>query len=1167
MVALTEQQALAATNRGGNLLVSAAAGSGKTKVLVERLMLYLLDRDDPANIDDFLIITYTRAAAAELRSKIADELNERIVENPENRHLRKQLQRLYLAKISTVHSFCGDLLKEQAYRLDIPADFRIAEEEEGQILRQQVLERVLEEAYNSDVLDEDFQAFIDSQEMGRGDDNLAKIVLDLYDSAICHKEPLDWLQQCLNELDVSQKTDCLQTIWGKYLFDDLQEHLVLQHDAMEKCVERARIVSGADKPIAVFENDIIWLKKLISCKTWDDVVGAKEHTFDRLTFSKSFGDATLQDQMKAIRSACKTGVAGRLERFSQSSEELLGQLVAVLPAARGLIRLVEAFMDAFAKRKRQLRLMDYSDLEHKALDLLIGKSHTAPTLLANELSTRFREIMVDEFQDSNEVQDGIFQSLTCQKHNCFMVGDVKQSIYQFRLADPEIFLDKFLEFPDAENAEKGEGRKVLLSMNFRSATGVIEAVNHICNLCMSARVGGVAYTEREWLYAGRKTQDCGEPEVSFYGIDVYEDTYREEAAFVANKIQELTNGSHYISDKDGKRPIKLDDIAIILRSPGSVGMEFISALQACGIPAYIGKGANLLMSEEIAALRSLLQTISNPQLDIPLVAVLTSRVFSFSASELAQIRSGNKSTSMFNSLCASVLPKAVAFVEKLNHLRQYARLHLLSELILEIFRVCGFDNIFAADKFGQERTENLQTFCKLLASYEATGHRTLDQLLEYLNSLEQKGISASESAKPSGSVEILSVHKSKGLEYPVVFLSGLSRNFNMTDAYEQLLRHKHLGLGLSFANKKKRIRFPTLAKKAISKRILSDNLSQEMLVLYVAMTRARDRLIMTYAVSNLGKQISETVNRMGLSNPLLLTTSANCPGDWVLYAALHRSEAGELFKLGGYPECRQVNQLPWHVEVVDGKALTISECRQEAPTSIMPNDAVSKISKSLSFSYVNRSATRIPAKLTATELKGRHLDDEVAQNTDYTVSRKNYWRKPTDPIKLGTAYGTALHSVMQFIRYDACGCLEGVQRELERLVSEQFISREQVDAVDATSIVRFFETGIGQKALSADILREFKFTILQDADVYYEDAPQDKVLLQGIVDLAILEEDGITVVDFKTDRVTADSQAMVAEGYFPQVRAYSKALEEIYDRPVKQALLYFFRSGQFIEVK
>ena len=1166
-MALTEQQAQAATNRGGNLLVSAAAGSGKTKVLVERLMLYLTDRESPANIDDFLIITYTRAAAAELRSKIADELNERIAANPGSKHLRNQLQRLYLAKISTVHSFCGDLLKEQAYRLDIPGDFRIAEEEEGQILRQQVLDRVLEEVYSADVLEEDFQAFIDSQEMGRGDDNLAKIILDLYDSAVCHKEPGVWLEKCLKELDVAGKEDCLETVWGKYLFEDLQTHLSLQHDAMTRCVERARGVSASEKPIAVFENDIAWLTRLMDCKTWDEVVSQKKHIFDRLTFTKGFWDAALQEQMKAIRSAFKSGVTGRLERFNQPSSELLAQLTAVLPAARGLIQLVETFMDAFARKKRQLRIMDYSDLEHRALDLLAGKSHSAPTALANELSGRFREIMVDEFQDSNEVQDGIFQSLTCQKHNCFMVGDVKQSIYQFRLADPEIFLDKFLSFPDANNAADGEGRKVLLSKNFRSSEGVIEAVNHICSLCMSESVGGIDYTERERLYAGRITEECGEPEVSFYGIDVAEDTYREEAAFVAKKILELTDGTHFITDKEGKRPITRDDIAIILRSPGSVGMEFVSALVSCGIPAYIGKSANLLLSEEVATLRSFLQTISNPQLDIPLVAVLTSRVFRFSAADLAEIRAGNRNVSIFQSLCVSTLPKAVEFIEKLNYLRQYSRIHLLSELILEIFRICSFDSIFAADQFGPERMENLQTFCKLLSSYESTAHRTLDQLLEYLDALEEKGISASAGAKPSGAVEILSVHKSKGLEYPVVFLSGLSRNFNTTDAYEQLLRHKHLGLGLSYVNREKRIRFPTIAKKAISKKILSDNLSQEMLVLYVAMTRARDRLIMTYAVSNLQKQISETVNRIDLSDPLLLTTSATCLGDWVLYAALHRSESGELFRLGGYPECRRVSKIPWHIEVIDGASIYLEKAGRDEKIDKLPADAVSKISQSLSYVYPHRAATKVPSKLTATELKGRFLDEEVAQNAGSPDQKTIYWRKPDDTSARGTAYGTALHAVMQFVRYDACQSLESIWGELNRLVEEQFISGEQAQVVDVESILRFFQTEIGQRAMFGNVLREFKFTVLQDASAYFPYTTNDEVLLQGVVDLAILDGDGIIVVDFKTDRVTEDTLTTVAQGYFPQVRAYSQALEQIYNCPVKQSLLYFFRTGQFVEVK
>lgn len=1164
---LTKQQEQAATNRGGNLLVSAAAGSGKTKVLVERLMLYLTDANDPANIDDFLIITYTRAAAAELRSKIADELNERIAATPGNRHLRNQLQRLYLAKISTVHSFCADILKEQAYLLDIPGDFRIAEEDEAQLLCQQVLERILEEAYNAENLDEDFQAFIDSQEMGRADDNLAKIILDLYDSAICHKEPMTWLQKCLAEMDTADMTDALDTVWGRYLYEDLQTHISMHCAAMQKCVDLARTVTASDKPVAVFEKDIVWLNELIACRSWDEIVLHKEHAFDRLTFTKNFGDPTLQEQMKAIRSACKAEIGSRLERFAQTSAEVLQQLTTVLPAARGLIHLVESFMAAFAAKKKQLHLMDYSDLEHKTLGLLMGKSHSTPTILARELSTRFREIMVDEFQDSNEVQDGIFQSLTYQKHNCFMVGDVKQSIYQFRLADPEIFLAKFLAFPDADVASAGEGRKVLLSKNFRSSEGVIEAVNHICSICMSEEVGGLAYTEHERLYAGRQTEPCGEPEVAFYGINVAEDTYQEEAAFVANKILELTDGSHFISDNTGKRPITLDDIAIILRSPGSVGAEFAAALQANGIPYYLGKGANLLLAEEVMVLRSLLQTISNPQLDIPLVAVLTSRVFRFTATDLAEIRSGHRAVSVYDSLRASALPKAASFTETIRHLRQYSRLHTLFELVLEIFRVCSFDSIFAADQAGMERMENLQAFCKILSTYEATGHRTLDQFLDYLEAMEAKGISSAGNAKPSGTVEILSVHKSKGLEYPVVFLSGLSRNFNTTDAYEQLLHHKHLGLGLSFVNREKRIRIPTIAKKAISKRILSDNLSQEMLVLYVAMTRARDRLIMTYAVPNLAKQIAETVGRMDLSDPLLLTTSATCPGDWVLYAALHRSESGALFKAGGYPECRAVSEVPWLIEVVDGATFCTTENRLETFVENLPEASISRISKSFSYTYPYREATKVPAKLTATELKGRRVDEEVAQNTRSTGKKTGRLRRHTDITDRGTLYGTALHAAMQFVRYEACQTTSGVFTELERLVSDNFISKEQADAVDAESIARFCVSDVGKMAASGNVIREFKFTVLVDASEYFPGVTEDSVLLQGVVDLAIIEEDGITIVDFKTDRVTDDTLDGVATGYFHQVRAYSQALERIYQKPVKKSLLYFFRLNAFVEVE
>ena len=533
---LTLQQKMAVENRGGNLLVSAAAGSGKTKVLVDRLMSYLTDPVDPANMDDFLIITYTKAAAAELRSKISDNLTTYIADQPENKHMQQQIQRLHLAKISTVHAFCSDILREYAYRLDISADFRIAEENECQELMFQVLQQVLENAYTNKLEDEAFRCFVDTQGLGRDDRQVPEIILQIYSSALCHLDPNSWLDWCLDSSNVAGKTDACETVWGEYLIKDLKSYLSLQITALENCVNKANDVPGLEKPVSLLSATIQNLRSLASCGTWDAVVNHPPIDYGTLTFKKDHKGTQLAEQMKAVRNACKEGLSKKLRYFSNDSVTVLAHLETAALAARGLVDLVKEFHFEYSKLKRIRRVLDFSDIEQKMLDLLLGKNRTGFTAAVEEIGSRFREIMVDEYQDSNQVQDAIFSALTHKRRNCFMVGDVKQSIYQFRLADPSIFLRKYDSYLPAEQAEAGDGRKILLSSNFRSSGGVISAVNDVFTACMSRNVGGLYYGEAEMLREGIPHIALPEPEVSLYAIDVREDTYQEEAAFVAKKI-------------------------------------------------------------------------------------------------------------------------------------------------------------------------------------------------------------------------------------------------------------------------------------------------------------------------------------------------------------------------------------------------------------------------------------------------------------------------------------------------------------------------------------------------------------------------------------------------------------------------------------------------------
>jgi len=1164
---LTPQQKQAVENRGGKLLVSAAAGSGKTKVLVDRLLSYLNDPSDPANLDDFLIITYTKAAASELRGKIAAKLTEAIAAQPENRHLQRQMQRLFLTKISTVHGFCGDILREYAYRLDLAADFRVADENECREIRETVLAELLDRVYESASGDGDFRAFVDSQGLGRTDSLVSEIILKVYDSARCHLDPQRWLRDCLEASNVEDLTDASETVWGRYLMDDLFSYLDQQLNVMGRCAQLAEAAEGMEKPAAVLRDTVYQLEHLRSAEDWNQVVQRKNIDFGRLTFPRKNVDTALTEQIKACRSACKKGLEKYLRSFADPSAQVLEDLSQSGAAARGLVSLVRGFDEAYSKAKRSRRVLDFSDLEHKMLDLLLGTKRSGRTAAADEIGSRFREIMVDEYQDSNGVQDAIFEALTAKRHNCFLVGDVKQSIYQFRLADPGIFLKKYRDYCPVEEAQPGEGRKVLLSANFRSGPEVIEAVNDVFSDCMSETVGGLVYGEAEMLREGIPHNLLPEPAVELYGIEIRESTYEEEPAFVAQRIGQLLDGTHMIRDGDKFRPIGADDIVILLRSPGSVGGYYQKALENRGIRCTSGGGTDLLQTEEIGTLRSILQVIANPRQDIPLLSALASPVFGFTADDLAAFRSRQKQGSIYDALLADDSPKTREFLNHLEILRREARMNPIAQLIEKIFLLTRMDSIYAAMEGGDVKKANLQTFYGLAAEYEAASRRELSQFLEYLEMMAEKGImSAGESV--SGAVTVMSIHKSKGLEFPVVFLCGLGREFNRESLRAQVLCDQKLGLGLSVADTKNRIRYPAISKRAIAAKTASESLSEEMRVLYVAMTRARDRLVMTYASRNLQKDLQETALRMDMDGGRLLTRDVVCPGEWVLQSALRRMEAGQLHQLGDRPAQLRSSACPWKIQVAQAPEQEAARL-EERETVQLPDGTEELLKAGLSFRYPFLEATKAPSKQTATQQKGRRKDQEAAEEAQLPREIHRSWRKPAfaDGGSQGKAYGSATHAVMQYLDFAACGDADGVRAQVEQLVTRRLITQEQAEMVNCSAVAAFFGTELGLKLRSGiPHIREFKFSILDEGRHYGDALEGEQVLLQGVVDCAILEEDGITVIDFKTDAVTEQTLPQLTARYGPQLKTYAHALERIYRKQVTKSCLYFFRLNRFVEI-
>ena len=1168
-IKLTAAQQAVVDNEGGALLVSAAAGSGKTKVLVDRLLRKVLDPVRPRNIDDFLVITYTKAAAAELRLKIAQALSQRLALEPENRHLQRQLHRIYLAEISTVHAFCGNLLRTYAHRLDLPADFRVAEEAESRAILARVLDRALEDAYTA--ADPDFLAMADVFGYGRDDRRLPEAVTMVLGELRCRPDPAAWQAEMAEILDLSRYADAAETPWGAYLLDEFRAFLRRQQEKLADALREMEAYPKVRKGLGpVFEENLRQLAELAAFETWDQLIEKKISSFGRAGTIRQPEDPAVKDRLAKVRTAAWSELKAWQDRFFAPSREMLADLAETTPALQTLLTFTVQVEQAYAAEKRRRRVLDFSDLEHQAIRLLTDRYTHQPTAVAREVSARFDEILVDEYQDSNAVQEAIFEAISRAGRNRFMVGDVKQSIYRFRLADPTLFLEKYETYPDAAQAEGGEPRKILLSENFRSRPEILAACNQVFSLVMRKAVGDLDYTEREALRPGRSFPALAQPVELHCLTDSGEeapDKVRAEARYVARRLREMLDRGEPVSDGDGLRPMKPGDAAILMRSLSGTAQIYLEELSRQGIPAVCDRGGSLLDTPEVQLLVSLLQVLDDPHQDVPLAAVLLSPLFGVSPDQLAQPRTRDRTSDLYDAICRE--PEAFApFLETLSALREDAKWMNLRELLESVFRRTGMLHVFAAMADGLSRTRNLRAFARFAASFETSGAKALPQLLWHLRDLQASGGQLPRPKDAAGdAVTLMTVHASKGLEFPVVFLCDLSRKFNLQDLREAILADSDLGLGCNRVDNERMIRYPTLAKTAIARKKTKEAVSEELRVLYVAMTRAQDRLVMTYYSRYLDRELKNLCSQLTLPLSDELCAAAASPGYWVLLAALTRTEAGALFARSGPSPVSRVWPDTWRIEAVDladsDAATGTGSLRDLTPPQ--PDPASLAL---LDYVYPHAAAAAIPAKLTATQLKGRVPDEEAAAGAVQPLPPSAFRRPSFLPRAMTAAErGVATHLFMQFARYEACTTAEAIEAERNRLLREEFLTAGQADAVRADQVLAFFTSALGQWLLGQkEVRREFKFSLLTDAARLGWDVPGEQVMLQGVVDCFAVEPDGLTILDFKTDRVDAASVAARAAHYAPQLNAYAEALGRIYRLPVKRKILYFFAISQAVEL-
>ncbi|HJB80356.1 helicase-exonuclease AddAB subunit AddA [uncultured Flavonifractor sp.] len=1181
---LTEEQQAAVDNRGGGLLVSAAAGSGKTRVLVERLLARV---EEGADVDRFLVITYTKAAAAELRGRIVEEISDRLALRPTDGHLRRQATLVYKAGISTIHAFCAQLLRECGHLLDLDPDFRLCDEGEAGILMLRALNDVLDKRYEA--MDSDFAQLVDTMSAGRDDARLVQIVLDIRGRVQAHPNPAAWLAQQERAFALEGVTDPVQTPWGELLLTDAAGQASYWRRRMEEardlCERDANLLANYGDSVAQTAQALQQFEEA-AAQGWDAARNLLPIPFPTVGRKKMVDDPAAVERVKAIRTACKKRLEKLEDWFADSGEDLLADLRTVYPAMRGLFALVRDFEEAYAAEKARRGLVDFSDLEHMAVRLLVGEDGQ-PSELARQWSTRYDEIMVDEYQDTNEVQNAIFSALSRDGTNLFMVGDVKQSIYRFRLADPTIFLGKYRSFKPYSEAREGEERRVILSRNFRSRPEVLEGCNDLFRAVMSVPFGEMEYADDQALYPGASYEPdpayCVELDALDGDIDGEEGAEKVsrdllEARFAARRIRELLDEGFPVSDGEGgTRPVRPSDMVILLRSPNTVLRHYARALAERDILWEAEGGGDFFGSTEISVALSLLQIVDNPRQDVPLISVLRSPVYGFSADRLAEIRAASPDTDFYAALEADDGEDSRAFLAELDDLRFGSGDMSSHQLLWHIYDRTNLLGIFGAMEEGEARQGNLLALAELARQFEGSGHKGLFRFLTYLTRLRENGntLTPPTPGRTGGGVRIMSIHKSKGLEFPVVLLCGLARRLNREDMSRPILFHPKLGVGPKGLDVERGIEYPTLARMAVARQLEREMMAEELRLLYVAMTRAKEKLILSVALTGGGKDMEKLAGDSGYPVDPQVLLACQSVGQWVLLHALCRPEAGALRRAAGQevaiPEAPLGPQ--WDIRFVDGTALTQAPPRRwMAPErEIEENEDWTDLTGLLRWTYPHGAEVAIPSKLTATQLKGRALDEEAAEEAPRPSRPLSFGRPRFAAEELGLTAaqrGTALHQVLQYIDFERSETVEGVRAEISRLVEQQYITPQQGEAVDPAPIAAFFQSDLGQDLLSSvSLRREFKFSILEPAHRYYPQAGEgEQVLFQGVVDCYYETLEGITVVDFKTDRVTKATLAHRAEHYRPQLEAYSRALEEITGKRVIRRVLWFFALGRSVDL-
>ncbi len=1257
----TKEQLDAIQARNCNLLVAAAAGAGKTAVLVERIIKKITEGNKPVDIDKLLIVTFTNAAAAEMRERIGEAISKELEKQPDSQLLQKQLLLLNRASITTIHSFCMEVIRSNFHCLDIDPAFRIADETEALLMKLDAVEEVFEAKYEEENIDKDFIRLMECYGGSKDDSILQDIVLSIYEFVQSDPWPNKWLENAYSAFILDNNSNFINTKWAETLIKSMAIELRGMRDMLVYAIELSQRTEGLEAYCETLKNDLVSLDDIISCCSdsagnWDIVTGAfADISFDRLKPCKKDVDKEKQEAVKAIRNEIKDKLKKyKAELLYAGNEEVIQEMRSMYPVFKALCTLVAEFSELYSSKKKEKGIIDFNDLEHFCLKLLFtedGEGHSIPSNIALQLRERYEEIYIDEYQDSNEVQELMLTTISRNENgqpNLFMVGDIKQSIYRFRQAKPQIFNNK----KDSYSEKHGEAnRKILLNKNFRSRKEVLNAVNYIFKMTMSKSIGEVEYNQSEELNTGSQYEDFIENglaggAVELHIADLEEDEKEElpisddlenteneeepaedeeeltavqtEARLVASRIKSLLSEQEkpfkvYDKSEGRYRRVEYRDIVILLRTTKNWAEVFSDELSLAGIPSFADIGSGYFNTVEISTIMSLLQIIDNPIQDIPLLAVLKSPIAVFSPEELIDIRLWDRSVPFYEAMRklaandSDLAIKVQKFLARLEAWREKAEYMATDELIWQLYNDTGYYSFAGAMAGGVQRQANLRVLFDRARQYEETSFKGLFNFINFINKLKSSSGDIG-SAKLAGEndniVKLMSIHKSKGLEFPVVFVCGMGKGFNLMDMNKSILLHQELGFGPDYIDHERRISYPTIVKHAIKHKIKLESLSEEMRILYVALTRAKEKLIITGTVKSLNKAVKKWcgIRIDADSVPQYQILKGKCFFDWICPALIRHKDGIIIRQIKEASECEADHTPNQRYELKDDESVwdirlwskqelikagdeLAAESEefmeefaaldfQEHSDKDSLNQLQELIIKRLEWKYPYIKAGQFPVKLTVTELKRLFA---VSAEDDYNpmyipaLIKKPRFLESSSNMSAAEK-GTILHYVLQHLDLSRVESRQEIQNQVSHMVAAEMLTDEQTKVLNINKILKFFDSPLGKRLLKAQrIYREIPFNIELSASEVFKELSieayeEQKVLLQGVIDCCFIENDMIILLDYKTDYVPDGKTDELREKYSIQLEYYKKALEQITNMKVSERYIYLFWNDEILSI-